>query len=98
MYSTCPDGVSLAKFTAKVAVVESGCDTRWSEFETLRYWSSLLPPRLMTLEASVSAVISPDTPMERHTASVAGLADHNIRCLPSAAAESASARAWRSSG
>src|SRR5580693_783260 len=98
MYCTWPGGVWLARVTVSVAAVFPLSLVSWRLLLTDRYWSSLFPPRLMTSETRESGVRSPDTPVERQTASVAGLVDHNMRWRPAVAAERASTMACSPSG
>src|SRR5271165_7009345 len=92
-----PGGVWLAMSTVTVASVHPPWGTRSTDADTDRYWSSLLPPRLMTAVMTESAVRRPDTPASSQVASAAGAADHTSRCRPWVAAVMASDSDVRSS-
>ncbi len=107
MNCDCPSGVALSIRVVRVTEVSVPDGAVVTVTCTGRYWSSLLPPRLMTDTSTERGVRPPLTPVTTQAAWSTGFFDQTIRCRPATAEDKAWDRAlmsrfwpwsWRSDG
>ena len=93
MKGDCPGGVLFENVIVSVPVVLRPWAVSFKETFSVRYWSSLFPPRLMMSAISDDGWSCPATPAPAQAAWVRVSADHSSTWRPSAAEERASAMA-----